>query len=115
MSEGVDLVALPIPAALRAKWDAGRARHGAAWVGAHPLVELHAELLDAVNYADEAARRGVDTRALRAGLLTLLGEVRELITEVCPSDDPPPGRGLSVESMAQMARDFTRPPRAERC
>jgi hypothetical protein len=51
------LIDLPIGEARAVKWRQGRERYGPVFIG-HPLEELHEELLDAMNYAEEAARRG---------------------------------------------------------
>lgn len=40
------------------KWDEGRQKYGPDWNGEAPGVELHEEALDALNYIDEAAKRG---------------------------------------------------------
>lgn len=52
------LLSQPLESAARIKWDRGREEYGGDdWVGDHPLVELHDELLDGLNYAAEARRR----------------------------------------------------------
>ena len=51
------LIHLPIEEARAAKWRRGREQYGPVFIG-HPLEELDEELLDAMNYAEEAARRG---------------------------------------------------------
>jgi hypothetical protein len=61
------------------RWAAGRRAHGGGpWQGQHPLLELDEELLDALNYLDEAVRQGADSVRLYylrdglRGLVTLL-------------------------------------------
>lgn len=75
------------------KWRAGRvqyghdpdAPHGTAWHGAHPLIECHDDLLDALKYADEAEAQGVHrafVQPVRAAVLHALEAVREAYAEV---------------------------------
>jgi hypothetical protein len=51
------LIHLPIEEARAEKWRHGREQYGPVFIG-HPLEDLDEDLLDAMNYADEAARRG---------------------------------------------------------
>ena len=44
--------------ACRVKWEAGQKIYGKEFVG-HPLVQLDEELIDALNYIDEAERWGI--------------------------------------------------------
>ena len=62
--------------AIAAKWSAGRAVHGPVWRGAHPLAELHNELLDAVCYARQATRAGAGDPETEATLIALLERTR---------------------------------------
>ena len=48
------LIHLPIEEARKAKWRRGREQYGPVFIG-QPLEELDEELLDAMNYAEEAA------------------------------------------------------------
>ena len=48
--EDSDLMALPIDAAVYAKYLRGRREHGPSWVGPRPVACLHEELLDALVY-----------------------------------------------------------------
>lgn len=51
------LIHLSIEEARDAKWRRGREQNGTVFIG-HPLEELDEELLDAMNYGEEAARWG---------------------------------------------------------
>ncbi len=71
------LIHLPIEAARAAKWRRGREQYGPVFIG-HPLEELDEELLDAMNYADEAARQGFPTADVTEGLQRLCERVRAI-------------------------------------
>jgi hypothetical protein len=74
---GVRLIDLPTDEARAIKWQRGREKYGPDFVG-DPLEELDAELLDAINYAEEAARRGVKMGLVTSWLEVLRCEVRRL-------------------------------------
>ena len=71
------LIDLPITRACIEKWNAGRAAHGAEFEG-DPLEELFGELIDAINYADQAELEGFDVGQVRAELFNCATEVQEL-------------------------------------
>lgn len=60
---------LPVEEACRVKGEAGKREHrkapGAPFVG-DPLIEAYAELIDLLNYLDEAALQGEDCAELRS-------------------------------------------------
>ena len=56
------------------KWEEGRKKYGPTFVG-HPLEEFDAEMLDAMNYLDEAAEQGYSAEKLEV--------VRGLIYYAC--------------------------------
>lgn len=64
------LIEMPIEEACRAKWDAGQKVYGKVFVG-HPLEQLDAEFVDALNYIEEGTRWGFD-----------FGDMKERITEM---------------------------------
>ncbi len=69
------LIHLPIEAARAAKWRRGREQYGPVFIG-HPLEELDEELLDAMNYAEEAARRGLPMAGIAEDLRRLCERIR---------------------------------------
>jgi len=69
------LIDLPIARALLVKWQRGRERYGPVFVG-HPLEELDEELLDAMNYAEEAARWGFPMAGIAEDLRRLCERTR---------------------------------------
>ena len=69
------LIDLPIDRARRVKWERGRARYGPVFVG-HPLEELDEELLDGMNYAAEAARRGFPMAGISEDIRRLCERIR---------------------------------------
>jgi hypothetical protein len=71
----VRLIDLPTDEARAIKWQLGREKYGPDFVG-DPLEELDAELLDAMNYAEEAARQGYDVGLIPSRLQVLRCEVR---------------------------------------
>ena len=71
------LISISTEEARRRKWEEGRARHGSEFVG-HPLLELDEELLDALNYCDEALRQGYDVEEIRCALFPLRDAVRSI-------------------------------------
>jgi len=72
---GQRLIDLSIDEAARLKWEAGRRKHGAEFVG-DPVEELFAELIDGLNYCDEARRQGVDLGEVPQTLRHLAGAVQ---------------------------------------
>lgn len=72
------LIEMPIDQARAVKWREGRKRYGGpAFVG-DPLEELDGELLDGMNYAEEAARRGYDMAGISEALRDLCERTRAL-------------------------------------
>jgi hypothetical protein len=71
------LIHLPIEEARAAKWRRGRQQYGPVFIG-HPLEELDEELLDAMNYTEEAARRGFPMAGTVADLRRLCERVRAI-------------------------------------
>lgn len=64
--------------ARREKWDLGRLKYGPVFK-TNPLIELDEELLDSMNYVEEAARQGYPVDGLFAKFYNLCVEVREII------------------------------------
>jgi hypothetical protein len=75
------LIHLPIEEARAAKWRRGREHHGPVFIG-HPLEELDEELLDAMNYAEEAARRGFPMAGIVEDLRHLCERIRAIYRAV---------------------------------
>ena len=76
-------LSLPIEEACRLKFEQGRSEYrnpAEPFVG-DPLAELHDECLDALCYANEAERQGVDVASLREDLLSALVRTRMLMTK----------------------------------
>jgi len=71
------LIHLPIEEARAAKWRRGREQYGPVFIG-HPLEELDEELLDAMNYAEEAARRGFPMAGIGEDLRHLCERIRAI-------------------------------------
>lgn len=71
------LIHLPIEEARAVKWKRGRERYGPVFIG-HPLVELDEELLDAMNYAEEATRSGFDMAGIPEDLRRLCERIRAI-------------------------------------
>jgi hypothetical protein len=69
------LIHLPIEEARAAK--AGPEQHGPVFIG-HPLEELDEELLDAMNYTEEAARGGFPMVGIPEGLRQLCEQIRAI-------------------------------------
>jgi len=72
---GEKLIHLPIEEARAAKWRRGREHYGPVFIG-HPLEELDEELLDAMNYAEEAARWGFPMAGIGEDLRHLCERIR---------------------------------------
>lgn len=71
---------MEIEEARAAKWQLGRQKYGPVFK-TNPLAELDEELLDAMNYVEEANRQGYDTAGLFARLYSMCVEVRGLIRQ----------------------------------
>jgi len=71
------LIHFPIEEARAAKWRRGRQQYGPVFIG-HPLEELDEELLDAMNYAEEAARRGLPMAGTVEDLRRLCEQIRAI-------------------------------------
>jgi hypothetical protein len=71
------LMHIPIEAARAAKWRRGREQYGPVFIG-DPLEELDEELLDAMNYAEEAARRGFPMAGIGEDLRRLCERIRAI-------------------------------------
>lgn len=72
-----DLIELSIEQACAAKWDLGQAKYGPVFVG-NPIVQLDEELLDGLNYCEEAARWGYDLGDIPERLRGICEEVRRI-------------------------------------
>ena len=72
-----NLMDLSIDEARHEKWRLGREKYGPVFVG-DPLEQLDAELIDALNYADEAERRGIPIAEVAEDLRQLCERVRAL-------------------------------------
>jgi len=71
------LIHLPIEEARAAKWRRGREKYGPVFIG-DPLEELDEELLDAMNYAEEAARWGFPMAGVGEDLRRLCERIRAI-------------------------------------
>ena len=71
------MIDLPIVRACIVKWNSGREKHGGEFQG-RPLEELFGELIDAINYCDQAAMEGDDVDDIRADLMELAEQVQEI-------------------------------------
>lgn len=72
---GRKLISMPIAEARQVKWAAGRVKFGPEFVG-DPLEELDSELIDAMNYVEEAERRGLYLPGLQDSLRAMCVQVR---------------------------------------
>ena len=70
---GVPLIVLPFDQARAEKFKIGRAEHGPVF-RRNPIEEIDLELIDAVNYAEEAIRQGFDREALE----TIIARLKEV-------------------------------------
>lgn len=86
-TNGKKLIQMPLSQALRAKWEAGQAQYGTEFVG-HPLEELDEELIDAINYAEEAQKRGYRLPGIVEKLRVIDVEVRQAYL-VGPNESAP--------------------------
>jgi len=76
-----EFLALDVESARKKKFDKGRAEHGPVFK-LDPLVELDAEMLDSLNYCDEAVARGHDSYeidSIRASIYQISCKLRGLI------------------------------------
>ena len=78
----LSLVGLTIDDAKRIKWDRGQERYGSVFVG-DPLGELYDELIDGMNYADEALRQGLMSRAEWAFIVVRLTGSAFTVRSIC--------------------------------
>ena len=76
MNEKESLINLPLDEARKIKWQWGRAKYGAEFVG-HPLEQLDSELLDALNYVEEAERQGYSLHNVDSYLRILSKRVQD--------------------------------------
>ena len=74
------LLDLPITRACAEKWHRGRLKFRGAFQG-NPLEELFSELVDGVNYADQALLEGFDMEHIRETLINLAEDVREMAAD----------------------------------
>lgn len=72
------MTGLDIDAAKAEKWARGREKYGPVFVG-HPLEQLDDELIDAMNYCEEAERRGYPMEEISKALRRLCMLVRVLL------------------------------------
>ncbi len=82
------LITLPIEDACREKWSAGQKIYGKDFVG-HPLEHLAEELIDAVNYCDEASRKrwGYKMSTVRERLVKMYNEVQAEYFVLTPDEE----------------------------
>jgi len=69
--------------AISLKWQRGRERYGEEYVGARPIVECHAEILDACAYLwRERAASDLDGEVIDELIRTLLGVLEGVRTQI---------------------------------
>lgn len=68
---------LSIEEAKKEKWRLGQIKYGPIFVG-HPLEQLDDELIDAMNYCEEAERQGYNIDFIYSMLYQLCLQVRKL-------------------------------------
>ena len=73
----IKLIDLPVTRACIVKWNRGKATHGEKFEG-DPLEELFGELIDGLNYADQAELEGFDMGEIRCSLWNLAHDVQAL-------------------------------------
>lgn len=71
------LIDMPIEVARRVKWERGQRVYGPTFVG-HPLEQFDEEMIDALNYLDEAERWGYAVPGLRERVTAIAEEVRKI-------------------------------------
>jgi hypothetical protein len=91
------LIHLPIEQARAVKWRHGRERYGPVFTG-DPLEELDEELLDAMNYAEEAARRGFPMAQIAEDLRRLCDRTRAIYRAV---EGVPQGAQVAGEPISE--------------
>jgi len=82
---GQELVEMPIMEAMKAKWNAGLKEYGRApdepFKGEKAVFELFAELVDGLNYCDQAEQEGFDMKSIREHVLAAVVLTRMAIQE----------------------------------
>lgn len=82
---GRELAVMEIPDACKAKWEEGLREYGRSpdepFQGEPPIYELVGELVDGMNYCDEAERDGYDVAGIRNLVLVAL-----VLTRLVASD-----------------------------
>jgi hypothetical protein len=71
------LIEMPVIRGCIEKWNAGRAAHGPEFQG-NPLDELYGEVLDALNYCEQAELEGIDMGGIWDDLLSIARQVQEI-------------------------------------
>ena len=79
------LIDLPIEEACSEKWRRGQAVYGLEFVG-DPVLELHSELIDAMNYVQTASELGVQMGTMHAELHQMCERVRAIYATVRGAD-----------------------------
>lgn len=77
------LISFPFDEARAIKFQIGRAEHGPVFLN-HPVVEIDMELIDAVNYAEEAIKQGYDKTALET-IISKLKDVDKMVRDLYKS------------------------------
>ena len=78
-----DLINVDPMNAISIKWQRGRERYGDTYVGARPIVECHAEILDACAYLwYERASDDLDADVIDELIRTLLGVLEGVRTQI---------------------------------
>jgi len=77
MSAPDKLIELPIMQACFVKWEAGRKKHGPVFVG-DPVEELFGELIDGLNYVEEAEAQGHRMGTIWQRLMEMAAEVQNV-------------------------------------
>lgn len=78
-----DLIWIEPMNAISLKWQRGRERYGEEYVGARPIVECHAEILDACAYLwRERAASDLDGEVIDELIRTLLGVLEGVRTQI---------------------------------
>ena len=71
------LIDLPTDQAKKIKWAEGQKKYGPTFVG-DPLEQLDSELIDALNYIDEAERRGISLPGFADNIRDMRDRVRKI-------------------------------------
>ena len=78
-----DLIHVDPMNAISIKWQRGRERYGDEYVGARPIVECHAEILDACAYLwYERGSKDLDTDVVDELMRNLLGVLEGVRTQI---------------------------------